>query len=342
MLLADAASFPIWLNILIFLAAAAVIWHGGTRLTHELDAIAERTGLDHAFVGMLLLGGITSLPELANVITASSLGNPSLAINNLLGSAAINVLLLAVADAIVGRKAVTALVARPSTMMMGVLCMIILALIGAIVMTGDVAVGPVGGGAVTIGFASIFAFWIATGHDERSPWSVDDDDKAGSKSEDSDQSAKGRWWAVVLFGALIFASGYALSQVGDAMAEQFGITSAVVGFALIGTATSLPELVTILAALKLGRPEMAFGQVLGTNFVNLSMIPLADAVYVGDPVLTTLGDFEAISALLGLILIGFFMVGLLEHRNRTIGRMGLDSAAVIGGFAAGAVVLSLL
>jgi len=74
-----------------------------------IDLLAEKTGLGHVFAGMMLLGGITSLPELANVTTASVLGNPSLAINNLLGSAAINVVLLAAADAIVGRKAVTSM-----------------------------------------------------------------------------------------------------------------------------------------------------------------------------------------------------------------------------------------
>jgi Ca2+/Na+ antiporter len=59
--LANAAAYPIWANALIFLAAAGVIWQAGSRLTRTLDAIAEQSGLDHAFVGMLLLGGITSL-----------------------------------------------------------------------------------------------------------------------------------------------------------------------------------------------------------------------------------------------------------------------------------------
>ena len=115
-----------------------------------------------------------------------------------------------------------------------------------------------------------------------------------------------------------------------------------VGFALIGTATSLPELVTIVIALRLGRPEMAFGQVLGTNFVNLALIPLADAVYRGEPVLNTLGKFETVSSLLGATLIGVFMVGLLEHRDRTIFKMGVDSAVVIALFAAGAALLTQL
>jgi hypothetical protein len=61
-----------------------------------------------------------------------------------------------------------------------------------------------------------------------------------------------------------------------------------VGFALIGLATSLPELSTIVTALRIRRYEMAFGQVFGTNFVNLSLILLADAVFAGGPVINEL------------------------------------------------------
>lgn len=341
--LANAVGYPIWVNALIFLCAAVVIWHAGGRLTTELDAIANRTGLDHAFVGMLMLGGITSLPELANVVTASAIGNPALAVNNLLGSAAINILLLAVGDAVVGRRAVTSIVAQPSTMMMGVLCMIILLVIAAAITVGDVALGPLGPGSVVVGLASVGAFWLATGHDARSPWSVDEEaqPQADNPAPTGARTAGGSWWRVALHGALIFAAGYALSQTGDAIAAQAGVTSALVGFALIGTATSLPELVTILVALKLGRPEMAFGQVLGTNFINLSLLPLADLIYSGEPVINTLGAFEVVSALLGALLIGLFMVGLLEHRNRTLGKMGIDSAAVIALFAAGLGMLAM-
>ena len=70
---------------------------------------------------MLLLGGITSLPEIATVTTASRTGSPSLAVNNLIGSAAGNVLLLAVADVVLGRDALTSVVATPSTLLQGTL-----------------------------------------------------------------------------------------------------------------------------------------------------------------------------------------------------------------------------
>lgn len=342
--LADAASYPVWVNGLIIVAAAVVIWIFGKRLTVDLDAIAVERKLDHAFVGMLMLGGITSLPELANTITSSSIGSPALGINNLLGSAAINVFLLAVADAFVGRKAVTSIVARSSTMMMAAQCMTVLVVIAFVLTIGDIAIAGLGAGSVTISVLAVFSFWLATGHDQRSHWRVSPAN-GGAREEPQPEPRSGvanLWSRVAVSGALIFAAGYALSQSGDAIAEQAGLTSSAVGFGLIGTVTSLPELVTVMTALRLSRPEMAFGQILGTNFVNLSFFAVSDLAYAGEPVLNTLGSFEVLAALLGAVLIGVFMVGLLEHRDRTIGRMGIDSAVVIVLFVLGVALLALV
>lgn len=68
---------------------------------------------------------------------------------------------------------------------------------------------------------------------------------------------------------------------------------------------------------------------LGTNFVNLSLFLLADIAYSGGPVVGRLGKFEMLSALLGLILIGVFQIGLLERRNPFVLRAGYDSILVI-------------
>src|SRR3546814_17748566 len=85
---------------------------------------------------------------------------------------------------------------------------------------------------------------------------------------------------------------------------------------------------------------MAFGQILGTNFINLSLLPLGDLIFSGEPVLSVLGAFETVSALLGAFLIGIFMVALLEHRNRTIFKMGVVSAGVIAVFVEGVAMLA--
>src|SRR5690606_17879912 len=120
--LATAQELPIWINGLIFAVAGAIIWAAGTWLVAQADAIARKTGMGQALAGMFMLGTITSLPEIANVTTASLMGNPELAINNLLGSASMNLVLLAAIDAFVGGDALTSVVTQPATMMQAVLC----------------------------------------------------------------------------------------------------------------------------------------------------------------------------------------------------------------------------
>lgn len=338
--LANAQDYPIWGNALIFLVAAVLVWSAGSRLARYTDGIAERTGMNQAFAGMLLLGVVTSLPEVANVITASATNNPALAVNNLLGSAAINVVLLAVVDAFVGRGAITALTAKPSTLMMATLCMIVLIAVAAAVTTGDVPVFGVGVWGIALCTVSIGGFWISAGYDERSRWAIKD---GAEEPEDGQDEAPPPLASLAVrsaaAGAAIFVAGYALSQSGDALAAQTGIGTGLVGFALIGLATSMPELSSIVTALRIRRYEMAFGQVLGTNFVNLSLILLADAVFAGGPVINELGVFETVSALLGAVLIGVYLVGLLEHRDKTIWKMGYDSFAVLLLFGGGLALL---
>lgn len=335
---------PLWGNALAFIAAGIVVWIAGTRLTRILDAISIKTGLGQAFVGMLLLGGITSMPEVANVLTSSSRGLPALAVNNLLGSAAINVLLLAVADAAIGRKAITSAVTEPATMMMCALCMLVLAVVAVAVSVGDVMVYGVGLWSAAICAISIGFFAIAVSYGKRAPWVLKPDIETEMTKEEkhSDASLHRLIMGAAVAAVLIFICGYALSDLGDALADQTGLGTGLVGFLLIGLATSTPELSSITAAVRLHRYEMAFGQILGTNFVNLSLFLLADLTYSGGPVINELGTFEVVSALLGLILIGIFQVGLLERRNPVVLRAGYDSIAVMMLFLGGVGLLYVI
>lgn len=340
MLLSNALDYPLWVNAVIFLAAAAVVWSAGARLTHYLDGISRQTGWGQAFVGMLLLGGITSLPEVANVVTSSLTGNPRLGVNNLLGSAAINVLLLAIADTFIGRDSVTAIVAKPSTLMMGTLCMLVLMSSAAAVAAGDLLIFGIGVGAVVICLMCIAFLWMAAGYDKRADWTIERERKEPEHTDDQPEAPLASLiFRTVIAAAVVFAAGYTLSQTGDALAEQTGIGTGMVGFLLIGVSTSLPELTSIVTAFRIRRYEMAFGQVFGTNFINLSLILVADVFFSGGPVMNELGRFEILSALLGAILTGVFMVGFLERKNPRIIRMGYDSLVVIILFGCGLALL---
>ena len=341
MLLADAGTYPLWANSALFALGAALVWLAGTRLARYAAAIADLTGLDQAFAGMLLLGCLTSLPEVANVVTSSYFGNPALAVNNLLGSASINIVLLAVADAFIGRDALTGVVARASTLMLSALCMMVLALVAVAVTVGDAPLGAMGAWSLALLAASLGAFWLSSVYGGRAPWVLrgaeprtHEADASGPQADLSELLLK-----TALAAAVILVAGYGLSQTGDAIAAQTGLGAGMVGFLLIGFATSMPELSTLTAAMRMRRHTMALGEVLGTNFVNISLIALADAAFAGGPVIDELGRFEVISALLGVLLTGIYLVGLLEHRDRVVLRMGYDSLAVLALFAGGVALL---
>ena len=111
---------------------------------------------------------------------------------------------------------------------------------------------------------------------------------------------------------------------------------------LVGISTSLPELSTIIAAMKLKRHAMAVGDILGSNVFNLLLIFLTDILFVGDPVLNYAGRFEIAASLLGLVMMGILLLRLLERRDRTLFKMGYDSAALIVVFLGGVIILYAL
>lgn len=79
--------------------------------------------------------------------------------------------------------------------------------------------------------------------------------------------------------------------------------------------------------------------IFGTNILNVALLFGVDAIASGAPVLNRVGDFSTFGALLGVAVTGIFLVGIIGRRDRTIWRMGVDSAAVLVTYSGGLVLL---
>lgn len=343
-LVAAIADLTLVALIPIFLASAVLVWWTGTRLTGLVDQVARRLGMGQAFAGMVLLGGITSLPELAAVSTSSLSGNATLAVNNLLGSAALNVLLLVFADVVFGRDALTRVAAQPGTLMQGVLGMMLLAAVAGVVLWGDVSLGPVGAGSVVVAVLCLLAMRISSGFERRDVWRrVDDEGDEPNEDADPERSLPRMLVALALLAITILAAGAMLALSAEGIAEQAGLSSGMVGFLLVALATSLPELSSVTAAVRAGRYELAVGDIFGTNLFNLTLLALADLLSSApEPVLAAAGTFEVLGALVALLMTGAFVVGLLERKDKTVLRMGYDAVAALLIFVGGIAVMAPL
>lgn len=325
-----------------FILAATAVWWAGTRLPRYVVALSDKTGLGQGFAGMLVLGGITSLPELATATTAAAIGAPLLALNDVLGSAGFNILLLALADMLIGPRPLTSVVAKPATLIQGVLGMMLLALVIAAITAGDSAPFGLAGLWSALIFASaVLAIWIADRSERRPMWLVvnQPDLALAVEAEYSDIGWHEILMGLAMLAVVILIGGATLATTASLIAGQTGIGGSLMGFLFVSAATSLPELSAITGAIRNQRYELAIGEVFGSNLFNFALIFIIDLVSPGPPVLSLAGSFESMAALLALIMSGVFVLGLIERRDRTILRMGEDSITVLLVYAAGLSVL---
>jgi cation:H+ antiporter len=129
--------------------------------------------------------------------------------------------------------------------------------------------------------------------------------------------------------AAILAAGFVLTRTAEAIAAQTGLETGMLGLTLLAISTSLPEVSTAIASVRLRRAELAIGDVLGGNMFDTVLILLVDVIYVGGLALEAVDRASMTMALLGVLLTSFFLLGLVKRRDRTIFNMGYDSFAVL-------------
>ncbi|MDD5581119.1 MAG: sodium:calcium antiporter [Methylobacter sp.] len=338
-------------NLLIFTVTACAVWIAGTKIAVYADELAERFDLSHALLGLLLLSGITSLPEIATSFTAARGNNAPLAVNNMLGGIAMQVAVLAVADFFFGERALTSVVPDPVVMLQAAFNICLLAFLAMAIIVGDIPFLGAGAWSWGIFAASAYSFIKIGKAEERHPWVINNPDdtelgkeESSSGKKENERSLEGdsSVWLIakiVISALVILFAGYTLATVGDVIARQSGLGESFVGFALMSAATSLPEASMVFASVRRGLYTMAISGILGTNPFNVALIFGIDIIAAGAPVLSNIGNFSAVGTLLGLAVTGLFLMGLAERADRTFLRMGVDSVMVLVVYTGGMVLL---
>jgi cation:H+ antiporter len=360
---------PLLWNIVIFISSAALVWTAGVRLSKYADKIIERTGISEVFIGTLGLAIITSLPEVATTLSATLTNNVSMAVNNLFGSIALQVCILAVGDALIKNTSLSGSLENPVSRLQAICLSFLLALAAVAILYKDVAIFHVGLWSVVLfGFYTLFSYiinyfkrlkWWTTEPKERESIgkvkaivskriSEEKKNEKLEKSKESNANKKEELPKVLisrlgLFSLLaaiaVLAGGYFVANSADVIAEETPIGSGFMGFFFVGLTTSLPELSTTISAVKLKRYRMAFSNIFGTNLLNVGLILLADLFYFEGPALDEVNDFAAVGAILGILLTSVYQVGLTIKFKKVFFRLGFDSLLVILFYIIGTLIL---
>ena len=124
------------------------------------------------------------------------------------------------------------------------------------------------------------------------------------------------WVKFAISLAVIIVAGTKLAKYGDVIAVKTGLGRVWVGVVLLAAITSLPELATGISSVALvGKPDLALGDLFGSNLINLAVIAIIDVFYRRGPVLHYLGTGIVLAAILSTLLIAAAATSVYIARN---------------------------
>ncbi len=349
----DFQSLSPWLNGVIFAFAAAIVWWAGSRISQYADTLSDRFNLGKAFVGLVFLALATETPEIATTITAVVRNNPSLALNNIFGGVVMQTAILALVDVALVNGALTFFTPRPVLMLQGILLILLLSLTAAAVVTGEkFTVAGVGLWTVLLFCAYMASLYLSQQYEDKERWEPSDgvaeveQEEASRRPEreklEAEQKDRSNWQLVLMFlggTALIAAAGVVLARAAEALAGQTGLGTSFVGATLLAASTSLREFSTTITAVRIGNYQMAVSNIFGSNSIMIALLLVSDVFYRGGPILDAAGTPALFTAAMGAAVTAIYLVGMVERRNRTVLRMGFDSALVLAFYGVSIVLL---
>jgi cation:H+ antiporter len=176
-------------------------------------------------------------------------------------------------------------------------------------------------------------------------WVPEDTDQtrldAPGADDDDDRSTAGLWARFGAYALGTAAAGYAVAQSGVAIADRTGLSETVVGGFLTAIATSLPELVTAIAAVRAGALTLAVGGVIGGNAFDVLFVAFADVAYRAGSIYHAITDRQVFVLALAIVLNGVLLLGLLRRERSGWFGIGFESVLVVALYLGAAVLIVL-
>lgn len=326
------------MSAVMFLVSASVIVVAGVKLSQHGDRIAELTGLGGLWIGVVLMAAATSLPEVFTDVSAALLDAPDLAVGDLFGSSLANMLILGIIDQAHRQQRVWQQAAFEHTLTAGLAMGLTGLAAFFILLKSGVAHGGVGLDSLllvviyVLGMRVVFRQESARRREKERERVVEATaDDAGAKRGKLRQAGIG----FALAALALLAAAPALAASGKRIAELSGVSATFIGTSLVAIATSLPELVTCVAAVRLGAFDLAVGNLFGSNAFNMAALFFVDIAYRQGPLLSAVSPAHVMAACWGILLMNVGLMGIIYRAEKRYFLIEPDSLLIIVGYAVG-------
>lgn len=318
---------------ILFLSAAISTVLAAIALSNYADELSEKTSLGGMLVGTTLLAGATSLPEVTTSISSVFIGNPDIAIGNMLGSNMFNLFIIAGFDLYFRKMRIYQAASRDHMYTAGLGLILSLMVLFALTRRSDYMVYGLGVDSLFIALVYVLGMYMIGKIVQRSASQEEKTESTqASPAERASFSVKKTMAGFFLMALIITGAGTTLSYVGDEIADVTGIGSSFIGSFFLAATTSMPEAVAVLVALRLQNVNLALGSILGSNIFNMLILTGSDAFYLNAPILSMVSPILQITALSVCILSVILMFALMRTKTRTTVSYLLPSILIIAAY----------
>lgn len=142
------------------------------------------------------------------------------------------------------------------------------------------------------------------------------------------------------WAALVFAGAVALPLVAERLAQAMAWSQTFVGTLLVAAATTLPETVTTISALRIGAVDLAIGNLLGSSLFNVLILAVDDLLYLPGPLLAHVSALHAFSTFSAIAMAAVATAGwVVRPPGRILRIVGWVSLMLISLYVVNAFVL---
>ena len=316
----------------MFAVCVAIVATAGVKITAVVDELADRTRVGEALAGAVLLGATTSLSGSVLSVTAALKGNADLALSNALGGIAVQTAFLAVADLFYRRANLEHAAASAANLMQGALLVTLMAVILVGAFSPPVTVFGIHPATPLLFGAYIYGLRLIQSTRDQPMWQPARTRETREDVPEEDNLRRSLRTLLIAFlglGALLGVTGWALENAAAAIANQTGLAQTTMGLLLTATVTSLPELVTSVAAVRRGALTLAVGGIIGGNAFDTLFTAASDVAYRDGSIYAEMGDALLVWVSLSILMTGALLMGLIRREEQGPGGIGFESVAVL-------------
>lgn len=301
------------LLIIKFIACSAFIVYSGTKLSRYGDIIAEKSGLGKAWVGLIMMATITSLPELMTGVSAVTLVDaPDLAMGDVLGSCIYNLAILVIMDMASGHRPLFLNADRihviSAAMSIALLCIIALSMVITSLIP---SIGHIGLYTPVIIITYLVGVKLLYNHEKFliDKYVKESTEKMPEKYADITLKTALIFYSINA-GVIILAATY-LPFIADEISKATGLGHSFMGSVFVAMTTSLPEVVVSISAIRIGAVDMAIANMFGSNMFNILVLAVDDIFYTKGPILSHVDSGHLVTTIMAILMTSIAVAGLI-------------------------------